>query len=68
MDDGVRLNTSLFMPDGTAAPNGWAAIVLMHGLGGSRAAASASRRARVRHIAKGASWKDVRGHNQFVLS
>ena len=26
MDDGVGLNTSLFMPDGTAAPNGGPAI------------------------------------------
>jgi len=55
MDDGVRLNTSLFMPDGTAAPNGWPAIVFLHCLGGSKAAASAWRRARVRHNAKGAS-------------
>jgi len=41
MDDGVRLKTSLFMPDGTAPPNGWPAIVCVHGLGGSKAAASA---------------------------
>lgn len=34
MDDGVRLNTSVFIPDGTAPPNGWPAIVFVHGLGG----------------------------------
>lgn len=35
MDDGVQLNTSVFIPDGPAPPSGWPAIVFVHGLGGS---------------------------------
>lgn len=41
MDDGVRLTPSLFTPDSTAPPNGWPAIVFVHGPGGSEAAAPA---------------------------
>lgn len=41
MDDGVRLNTSLFTPDSTAVPNGWPATVLVRGLADSMAAAMA---------------------------
>ena len=45
MDDGVRLNTSVFVPDGPEPPNGWPAIVFVHGLGGSKTSASAQRAA-----------------------
>ena len=41
MDDGVRLNTSPFTPDGTAVPNGWLTTVLVRGLADSMAAAVA---------------------------
>ena len=40
MYDGVRANTSVFVPSATAPPNGWPAIVFVHGLGGSKAAAA----------------------------
>jgi predicted acyl esterase len=36
MDDGVTLGTSLYLPDGTPPPGGWPAILMLHGLGGSR--------------------------------
>lgn len=45
MDDGVRLNTSVFVPDGPEPPNGWPAIMFVHGLGGSKATAAARRAA-----------------------
>ena len=43
IDDGVHLNTSVFIPDGTAPPNGWPAIVIVHGLSGSKTTAAARR-------------------------
>ena len=46
MDDGVRLDTSVFVPDGPEPPNVWPAIVFVHGLGGSKASAAAQRAAR----------------------
>ena len=36
MGDGVALAASLYMPDGTAPPDGWPAVLVLHGLGGSR--------------------------------
>ncbi len=45
MDDGVRLNASVFVPEGAAADAGWPAIVFVHGLGGSKPAAAARRAA-----------------------
>ena len=46
MDDGVRLNTSVFVPSGSTPPNGWPAIVFVHGLSGSKPVGSAQRAAR----------------------
>ena len=37
MDDGVSLAATLYLPDGTAPAGGWPAIMLFHGLGGTRA-------------------------------
>lgn len=45
MDDGVRLNTSVFIPDGPEPRSGWPAIVFVHGLGGSKTIAAARRAA-----------------------
>src|SRR5215212_7759410 len=36
MDDGVSLAATLFLPNGTP-PGGWPAVLLLHGLGGTRA-------------------------------
>ena len=36
MDDGVSIGTTLYMPDGTPPAAGWPAILMLHGLGGSR--------------------------------
>lgn len=36
MSDGVELATSLYLPDGPAPETGWPAVLVLHGLGGSR--------------------------------
>ena len=35
MDDGVRIDASLLVPDGTPPAGGWPALMLFHGLGGN---------------------------------
>jgi predicted acyl esterase len=37
MDDGVSLAATLHLPEGTAPPGGWPAVMLFHGLAGTRA-------------------------------
>ena len=37
MDDGVSLAATLYLPDGTPPAGGWPAVMLFHGLGGTRA-------------------------------
>jgi predicted acyl esterase len=37
MDDGVSLAGTLFLPDGSPPAGGWPAVMLFHGLGGTRA-------------------------------
>jgi predicted acyl esterase len=37
MDDGVSLAGTLYLPDGTPPAGGWPAVMLFHGLGGTRA-------------------------------
>lgn len=37
MDDGVTLAGTLYLPTGTAPQGGWPAVMLFHGLGGTRA-------------------------------
>jgi len=36
MDDGVSLATSLYLPDGRMPAGGWPAVVVLHGLAGTR--------------------------------
>ncbi len=36
MDDGVGIATTLYLPSGAAPPGGWPAVVLVHGIGGTR--------------------------------
>ena len=36
MADGTKIAATLWLPDGTPPPGGWPAVVLFHGLGGSR--------------------------------
>jgi predicted acyl esterase len=36
MDDGVKIAGTLYVPDGTPPPDGWPALVFLHGLGGTR--------------------------------
>ena len=40
MGDGVRLATTYYVPDGAPPAGGWPAVMLLHGLGGSRNAGS----------------------------
>jgi predicted acyl esterase len=35
MDDGVRIDAALLLPDGTAPSSGWPAVMMFHGLGGN---------------------------------
>src|SRR5919201_2306546 len=35
MDDGVRIDASLLVPDGPPPAGGWPAVMLFHGLGGN---------------------------------
>jgi predicted acyl esterase len=35
MDDGVRIDAALLLPDGTPPDGGWPAVMMFHGLGGS---------------------------------
>lgn len=35
MDDGVRIDAALLLPDGTAPSGGWPAVMMFHGLGGN---------------------------------
>ena len=41
MDDGVSLGATLYLPDGAVPAGGWPAIVMFHGLGGTRADSNA---------------------------
>ncbi|MCZ6671619.1 MAG: hypothetical protein O7C75_01640 [Verrucomicrobia bacterium] len=36
MDDGVRLNTTVFVPDGEIPKSGWPAVIFVHGLGSGK--------------------------------
>jgi predicted acyl esterase len=36
MDDGVGIATTLYVPEGTPPPSGWPAVMMFHGLGGTR--------------------------------
>lgn len=36
MSDGARLAATYYLPDGTAPPGGWPAVLLLHGLGENR--------------------------------
>ena len=40
MSDGVRLETTYYVPDGAPPTGGWSAVMLLHGIGGSRNAPS----------------------------
>src|SRR5499426_4818686 len=40
MSDGVKIAATYYVPDGAPPAGGWPAIMLLHGLGGSRTAAT----------------------------
>jgi predicted acyl esterase len=61
MDDGVRIDAALYLPDGTAPSRGWPAIMMFHGLGGSHSGLAALAQT---YVAKGYAVfvPDARGH------
>jgi predicted acyl esterase len=71
MSDGVRLETTYYVPDGAPPAGGWPAVMLLHGLGGSRNApspfgASLNGLAETQLVPQGyaALTFDARGHGQ----
>jgi fermentation-respiration switch protein FrsA (DUF1100 family) len=61
MDDGVRIDAALLLPDGAAPAGGWPAIMMFHGLGGSHNSLVGLAQA---YVAKGYAVfvPDARGH------
>jgi fermentation-respiration switch protein FrsA (DUF1100 family) len=61
MDDGVRINAALYLPDGTPPAGGWPAIMMFHGLGGTHQGLAALAQT---YVAKGYAVfvPDARGH------
>src|SRR5215475_7752723 len=71
MSDGVRLAATYYVPDGAPPAGGWPAVMLFHGLGGSRTAAtplgvSLNAMAETQLVPQGyaALTFDARGHGQ----
>jgi polyhydroxybutyrate depolymerase len=62
MDDGVRIDASLLVPDGPVPDGGWPAVMLFHGLGGNHVALAAG--LAPPYLAKGYAVfaPDARGH------
>jgi len=61
MDDGVRIDAALLLPDGTAPTGGWPAIMMFHGLGGNHQGLAPLAQS---YVAKGYAVfvPDARGH------
>jgi predicted acyl esterase len=61
MDDGVRIDAALLLPDGDPPAGGWPAIMMFHGLGGSHKSLLALAEV---YVAKGYAVfvPDARGH------
>jgi predicted acyl esterase len=66
MDDGVRIDASLLVPDGTAPAAGWPAVMLFHGLGGNHTSLVAG--LAPAYLSKGYAVfaPDARGHGTSV--
>jgi len=61
MDDGVSLNTTVFVPMETPPEKGWPAVLFVHGLGGSKSVGSARSYARQGYVTMAYT---VRGQGQ----
>jgi fermentation-respiration switch protein FrsA (DUF1100 family) len=61
MDDGVRIDAALLLPDGTAPAGGWPTIMMFHGLGGNHQGLAPLAQS---YVAKGYAVfvPDARGH------
>ena len=64
MADGVQLATTLYLPDGTPPAEGWPAVMMLHGLGGTRADLAAL--AETQYVQHGYAVLtfDARGHGE----
>jgi predicted acyl esterase len=64
MGDGVSLSSSLYMPDGAAPEGGWPAVLVLHGLGGTRADVSEVAEAYLAPHGYAVLTIDARGHGE----
>jgi predicted acyl esterase len=64
MDDGVKIATTLYLPDGTPPTAGWPAIVMLHGLGGRRQDMNLLAEAFFANQGYAVLTYDVRGHGE----
>jgi predicted acyl esterase len=62
MGDGVTLAATLYTPDGAPPPAGWPAVLMLHGLGETRAVMNAVAEAHLAHHGYVILTVDARGH------
>src|SRR6266699_2304302 len=62
--DGVKMATTLYEPDGTPPAGGWPAIVMFHGLGGTRASMNTIAEAPFANEGYAVLTADHRGHGE----
>jgi alpha-beta hydrolase superfamily lysophospholipase len=62
--DGVKMATTLYEPDGTPPTGGWPAIVMFHGLGGTRASMNTIAEATFANEGYAVLTADHRGHGE----
>ena len=64
MDDGVALAATLYLPSGTPPAGGWPAVMLFHGLGGTRASVAAIASGVLAPAGYAVLAYDARGHGE----
>lgn len=64
MDDGVSLAATLYLPGGTPPQGGWPAVLLLHGLGGTRASMAQNASGVLAPHGYAVLAYDARGHGQ----
>jgi predicted acyl esterase len=64
MDDGVSLAATLYVPSGTAPAGGWPAVMLFHGLGGTRASMAPIAESFLANDGYAVLAYDARGHGE----
>ena len=64
MGDGVQLGATLYTPDGAAPQGGWPAVLMLHGLGGSRGSMNTLAESYLVPNGYAVLTVDARGHGQ----